>query len=385
MRTGVMRTIVRKSFAISPHKRNIYNIKEDKKRMRPKVMLVGFGIFGKVHYAALKLLEDQGKLTILCVVDSDPKKLLGIANGYSNFEEALALNPDIVCISTNTALHYTQLCTILEKNFEKKSSYPSLFIEKPIVETLEEALAIKRKFDSINFFDTAVCSCGYLIRFSKALKGALEYIQSQKAAIKSFDVVWQKKREPIRPSAGIHIDETTHAVDVIINYILPRLGIAVQKITITNLEPIYSLEIVDPIIQKKLYGNMSAVPMAQLSYNLLINNIPLQGFSSFIQSPMKRTIQIYLHNGDYMCVHFDKEGYDVIEINGVIKGTFSCLGKHGRVYLEWKSFLEYYSTKKKSDLLASLDDAIVDIAITEKLGDKHLNIPFSFSMKNLQL
>ncbi|MFC1710916.1 Gfo/Idh/MocA family oxidoreductase [Nanoarchaeota archaeon] len=351
----------------------------------PKVMVVGYGQMGKYHYNSLAELQKDERVQIGPVIDINKEKLSSLESNLvdTNFSRAFdKTRPDIVALATNTATHNNILETIV-----KSDQNPALFIEKPIVETSKDGIKIAEELREKGYGNEIPISFGYLIRQSLALKSAINYINSNKLKIKGFDVTWQKIRAPKRPSAGVHIDETTHSIDTILKYILPSTGNTSEAIILNNLVSKYDQSVVNVELQEQLYkGNKDKlIPMAQLEYDLSYSNIPIKGISSFMKLPFERNINISCEEKDQnplnVKVSFDKDRTDEVSVidhgRSIFYDNFSTAEiRKGNVFREWDSFLNYYNSNKITPDLATIENAVFDLKLTEAFGNKDLVFPY---------
>lgn len=102
-----------------------------------KAGVIGAGHLGKIH---LKLLDQSTKYDLVGFYDSDPKVSETITNelGYKSFPtmEALIDACDMVDVVTPTVHHFECAKKVIEAG-------KHLFIEKPITQTVEEAVALR--------------------------------------------------------------------------------------------------------------------------------------------------------------------------------------------------------------------------------------------------
>ncbi|MEC7839593.1 MAG: Gfo/Idh/MocA family oxidoreductase [Chlamydiota bacterium] len=338
----------------------------------PSVLLVGHGIFGAVHRKALEDLEKDGRVIISGVVDIDQCKLEGLSQRvFKNLNTALKKeNIDIVAVVTNTGDHANTIESVLEHK-----SNMDFFIEKSFVENVDQAKCLANRLSQ------SAVGFGFLIRQSPAIKAAIEYINKHQLKVEKVGVVWKKKRQPTRPSAGVHIDEACHSIDALLHYILPSIG-ACEFDSTVSIKPIktkYSNKIIDKVAQEKIYGKSFSKPMAEVSYNIEVNGIQIKGLSSFIKGPVERKITIDTMDKTRVEILFDKEVEglkgDHIRVN---KGTEQLISRSfsniNRVKSEWEEFLNYRQQKNRSFLVAGLYEAIRDLKITKALAMDEVSI-----------
>ncbi len=355
--------------------------------MLPKVLLVGCGQMGKAHLSALQLLQGERKVDSLVAVDNDSSRLAsldGSISGYDSLEVALGSeNPQIVVLATNTAVHGQNIKTILDYALQKGNS-PSLFVEKPFVESSAEVEKLRSKLERVGYGTTVPLAFAYLIRFSPVVEDAISYLHQTSVPIKNAEILWQKKRKPERPSAGIHIDETTHGIDTFC-YLLESSG---RKITSTVLEDKkadYDLSIVHAEAQQRLYGE-AHIPMARVRYRFSIDGVSLSGFSSFLDEPQRREMKLTLADNTTLCLSFDTQKKDIFQrynSGGQLVETkeYSLdTPQSNRVYQELAAMLNYHETTVRPQNLAGLEDAIRDVVVTEVLGREDLVLPYRFNV-----
>lgn len=340
--------------------------------MAKKIMLVGHGQMGKNHRKSLEALEKEGRAKIVSVVDIDAARLQDVDKSiaFTDIHEAMEkTKPDVAAVAASTAAHKQVIDDILEH------SAPALFVEKPIAGTSEDAAECAAKLKELGYESGIPVAFAYLIRHSPALKKAVEFAKERRVRPASFSVVWQKKRKPLRPSPGVHIDETTHAIDAIVSYFLPSAGIAADEITLQEARPSYSSSVIDTEKQLKLYkGDKSMLePMAEISYKMMCSGIPIEGISSFMREPFERTIHMIFENSCMARIGFDSSGKDsfvLLRDGKSSSASFYNTGKEktSKVYLQWDSFLKYCETGKASPELANISSALFDLNITEALG-----------------
>ena len=186
--------------------------------MAPKVLLVGCGQMGRNHLSALQLLQTEGRVGSLVAVDTDSSRLVSLSENvkkYGSLETALAIEkPELVVLATNTVVHGPNIKTILEY-ISKGGNSPSLFVEKPFVESSAEVRELQSQLEYVGYGASVPLAFAYLIRFSAAVDEAISSLRDAPVGLRDVEITWQKKRKPDRPSAGIHIDETTHGIDTL--------------------------------------------------------------------------------------------------------------------------------------------------------------------------
>lgn len=330
------------------------------------VMIVGLGFMGMNHLGNLKTLESEGLVQIVSVVDCDTRRLESIdVPGYAEIEEALAhTDPDIAVICTNTKTHLAVL-----KQLTEHSPQMAIFIEKPLAPSSAEAE------EAIKMLEGRKVTCGYLFRESPAAQAAIDHVKQCQLTVERVRTVWQKNRMekgPPRPSEGVHIDEATHPIDLIVNGILPQLGYPVGDITIESVsakrESQVGIPIVDRKMQESLYANDpdKLDPVAEVEYCLRVGEIPIEGFSSFAKGPQIREITLECSQQVTLTMRFDHQGGDELEIaTSGVKNILSFPAPN-KLLAEWRTFLN--PTDKNSWKISQLQDMLLDVQLTEALA-----------------
>ncbi len=340
-------------------------------KQTPSVLVVGHGFMGANHVKTLELLQQEGKVTIVGVVDTDPVRLKGIP--YPSFQDVQAacslLHPDIVVVVSNTQTHYDVIQQILD--FSDNACLPALLVEKPLVETAKQARELALVLKEKKYEREIPITCGYLFRNSPIINQSIDYIHQNRLKLEKVTVQWQKQRAPTRPSAGVHIDEATHPVDLVLNRIFPALGIASEPLSITCFKRDYNISIVDEKQQKALYVNEpdKLIPLALVEYEIKTPTISIQSFSSFATPPQVREITLHCSNSTALKLVYDKEQTDYLEIISPTQNKIMLLlKKPNKLLEEWRAFLDYYHSGVRTSDLASIQDMVTDIEITESLG-----------------
>ncbi len=352
-----------------------------------KVLIVGFGFMGENHFNNLKEIEKDGIVSIAGVIDNDSsrlsnKKLESIADRcFENIERAYASNNsyDIVVVVTNTTTHHAIIGELFKCCLKENKPFPALFVEKPLVETTQQAETIIQSLQSKGFGKTVPFTCGYLFRESPALDEAIKYFKDKSLNILKVRTIWQKLRDTKRPSAGVHIDEATHPIDVLVNYLFPVLGLPNQKVSLKVLKREYSKTIVNEALQAKFYGP-EHIPLATVDYTLTVGDISIEGHSSFKEAPQRREIWLECDKNTLIKIAFDDNKADSFTAYISGKEADSRLFKEpNKLLLEWQTFLNSQkSSAVNSPKIPSLHDTFVDIKITEALGKAEIDKECTF-------
>lgn len=176
-----------------------------------KIAVLGVGGWGQNHVRVLSYLRSEGYIDGVVVVDIDENRAKLIANRFgadwtSNYDDVLGRDDVIgVIIATPTRLHYEHAKQALEAG-------KHILVEKPLTETVEQALKLKELAKENNRLVTV----GFLLRFSTAirysrnacLRGELGKILTIMAKRTSY---W-----PNRPlDVGVIRDLAIHDIDLI--------------------------------------------------------------------------------------------------------------------------------------------------------------------------
>ena len=135
----------------------------------------------------------------------------------------------------------------LSKKYEKVAH---ILVEKPLVANSREGEIIQKLYAE----HKGCISSGYLFRQSPIISAGITYFNEYALTVKRILTVWQKNRMqkgPPRPSEGVHIDEATHPIDLIVNCILPQLGIREESVTILRASCKRQSEVGQIVDQKK--------------------------------------------------------------------------------------------------------------------------------------
>jgi predicted dehydrogenase len=123
-----------------------------------KIAIVGLGVIGKVHAAALK---EQGK-ALYAVCDTDPEKLLAFPEAlrFTDYETMLReAKPDAVHICTPHYLHAPMILSALEKNIHVLSEKPLCIHKEEIGRSSPRRHAPRRSSAFVSKTDTSRRIC----------------------------------------------------------------------------------------------------------------------------------------------------------------------------------------------------------------------------------
>lgn len=345
--------------------------------------MIGCGQMGFIHIQ--KLLENPN-IKRISVVDTNAFQLeqakLFFKNTliqyYEKIDEALIdiPVPAMCVIASNTAYHSGNLLRVILQ-YKNETKPPLLFIEKPLVASLEELNNIAPQLREYKGYVVG----GYLLRCSPVFKMVLDYLSANHLTINSIDINWIKKREPTRASAGVLTDETTHSFDLIFSYLLPKIGfpVKVEQIQLMQLEGIHSNTVVDIEKQKALYNTLVPAVLADVQYKLMLcgndeRTIIITGHSSFMSPTYDRTIIITCCDGTLVQCSFDinkMDHFSVIKDDKRLRhDSISC----DKVRLELDDAIALQLGRIPATTPAGLDDMTKDIQLTTVLEKKIVEI-----------
>lgn len=336
----------------------------------PSVLIVGNGFMGVNHLKNLEMLQEENLVRVAGIVDSDSNRLKNLSYlTFTDLHEACQkLDPDIVVVASNTKTHFDVIQTIL--NSCKKEKLPALFIEKPLVETSEQARELIQILENEGYPKHHPIICGYLFRFSPIVEEAIRYVKHHNLTIEGIEVRWQKQRVPTRPSAGVHMDEATHPIDLILNFLLPELGIAAKPVSLSCLSRKWDASIIDKKQQQSLYADQpeKLLPLAEVEFEMNIANLTIHSLSSFMRPPQIREVALNCSRDTKIVLSYDKDQTDQLMIS---KGNNTLITKiierPNKLLTEWRAFIDYYQTGNTSAVIPTLQDMLEDIRITEML------------------
>ncbi len=192
-----------------------------KKKIGPKmgkVLVFGVGYIGK-FYPEIMLDKLGFKQEQVIVIDIDEDKLRKVKKLYpkiSVFTDTASLQKykaKQAFVLVNTPNHYEVLyqCKIL--------GIENVFVEKPLVYTLEELKEVKK----LNFNQLYV---GYLINGAEIVGELNKFISKNKLIVSSAKSWWGKNRYPAkRPVGGDAEEEMTHPLGLITSVVNSANGI----------------------------------------------------------------------------------------------------------------------------------------------------------------
>jgi len=184
--------------------------------MKPKIVLVGVGKFGKNHLRILKELEKDGLCTLYGVVDKRDDVLENIRENYkvattSNLGEFLKSDIDTVDIVTPADTHFKvcQECLIAGKH---------VFVEKPLTTNYAEA----KKLAQLAADKDRILMAGPIYRYNPAVKKIKELMDlGELGKIYYMFGHYMSFKDP-RVEVGALLNLAVHHIDIY-DYLLEEL------------------------------------------------------------------------------------------------------------------------------------------------------------------
>lgn len=184
--------------------------------MKPKIVLVGVGKFGKNHLRVLKELEKDELCTLYGVVDKRDDVLESIRKNYnvattSSLAEFLKADIDAVDIVTPADTH-SEVCQ------ECLAAGKHVFVEKPLATKYAEA----RKLIQLTADKDRILMVGLIYRYNPAVKKIKELIDLEKLGkIYYMYGHYMGFKEP-RAEVGALLNFAVHHIDIY-DYLLEEL------------------------------------------------------------------------------------------------------------------------------------------------------------------
>jgi len=184
--------------------------------MKPKIVLVGVGKFGKNHLRVLKELEKDELCTLYGVVDKRVEILESVRRDYnvattSSLAEFLKADIDAVDIVTPADTHF-KVCK------ECLAAGKHVFVEKPLATKYAEA----RKLIQLTADKDRILMVGLICRYNPAVKKIKELIDLEKLGkIYYMYGHYMGFKEP-RAEVGALLNFAVHHIDIY-DYLLEEL------------------------------------------------------------------------------------------------------------------------------------------------------------------
>jgi len=184
--------------------------------MKPKIVLVGVGRFGKNHLRVLKELENDGLCTLYGVVDKRVEVLESVRENYgvlttSNLTEFLKNDIDGIDIVTPSDTHF-KICK------ECLAAGKHVFVEKPLTTSYAEAKELVRFAAEKD----RILMVGHIFRYNPAVKKIRELMKlGELGEIYYMFGHYMGFKEP-RSDVGALLNFTVHHIDIY-DYLLDEM------------------------------------------------------------------------------------------------------------------------------------------------------------------
>jgi predicted dehydrogenase len=322
--------------------------------MKPKIVLVGVGKFGKNHLRVLKELEKDGLCTLYGVVDKRDDILENVRRNYnvtttSNLTEFLKTDIDAVDIVTPADTHF-EVCK------ECLAAGKHVFVEKPLAIKYAEA----RKLVQFAADKNRILMVGLIYRYNPAVKKIKELIDLEKLGkIYYMYGHYMGFKEP-RAEVGALLNFAVHHIDIY-DYLLEELP---EEVTCSVAYFLGRENFEDLAVLVLRYGN-GAVGVIESGWLPPGNyrDLTVVGSKKSVTSDLSKQTVI-LHD-----IRMEKNN-----------GTFKAIDKGALTLdvkfeeplkLELKDFIECIKTEKKP--IADVETASRTVIIAEKaLESAHL-------------
>lgn len=184
--------------------------------MKPKIILIGAGKFGKNHLRVLRELEKEKQCTFYGVVDKRKEILERLSKEYgletaTELATFLKKDVDAVDVVTPADTHF-QIC------HRCLSAGKHIFVEKPLTTNYTEAVKLARFADE----KKRVLSVGLIYRYNPAVRRIKELISNGELG-KIYYVMghYMGFKEP-RTDVGALLNFTVHHIDIY-DYLLEQV------------------------------------------------------------------------------------------------------------------------------------------------------------------
>lgn len=184
-----------------------------------KALVIGFGKMGMLHTSILNTVIQPNEIFVIepiSLLRNFIRKAIPSLNVFSNLNDIDLKSIDLAIITSPTGSHYEIISKIIEYNV-------NIFVEKPIVSSLEECNSLLQLIKKINY--QKVIMVGNCYRFSDSFEQAKKIINEINLNIKSFyatffssDVLrmnkgWRYKEGKI--GSGVILDLGIHVIDLV--------------------------------------------------------------------------------------------------------------------------------------------------------------------------
>jgi predicted dehydrogenase len=322
--------------------------------MKPKIVLVGVGKFGKNHLRVLKELEKDGLCTLYGVVDKRDDILENVRRNYnvtttSNLTEFLKTDIDAVDIVTPADTHF-EVCK------ECLAAGKHVFVEKPLATKYAEA----RKLVQFAADKDRILMVGLIYRYNLAVKKIKELVDlGELGKIYYMFGHYMGFKEP-RAEVGALLNFAVHHIDIY-DYLLEELP---EEVTCSVAHFLGRENFEDLAILVLRYGN-GAVGIIEGSWLPPGNyrDLTIVGSKKSVTSDLSKQTVI-LHD-----IRVEKNNGTIKAID---KGALTLDAKiEEPLKLELKDFIECVKTGRKP--IADAETASRTVMIAEKaLESAHL-------------
>ncbi len=296
--------------------------------MKPRIVLVGTGRFGKNHLRNLILLDKKKVLKLVGVVDVNKKTLLSIEKEYkvktsTQYRDFLEI-ADAFDVVTPAATHYK-----IVKFFLKNNKH--VFVEKPLSFSTKEA----KELTSLAKQNRKILQVGHIFRYNSAVDVLKKIIKKQGIPF-LIKGEFLQSREPKSDVGAIF--NYLHLFDILDN-ILEQQPLKIRS---------YSNQF-DKIIKKE---TNATVFLQYRDTNVILN-------MGWIPSGKYRTLSMYFKKNHVIC-DLEKQIVEIYE-NNKLKTTISPKHKEP-LLLELDEFARCVRTNKQPKASGLVGTRVVNMA-----------------------
>lgn len=296
--------------------------------MKPKIVLVGAGRFGKNHLRNLSLLDKKKVLKLVGVVDVDKKLLSSIEKEYkvktsTQYRDFLEI-ADAFDIVTPASSHYK-----IVKFFLKNNKH--VFVEKPLSFSTKEA----KELTLLAKQNRKILQVGHIFRYNSAVD-ILQKIIKKHGAPFLIKGEFLQSREPKSDVGAIF--NYLHLFDILDNILEQR------PIKISSYSNLF-----DKIIKKE---TNATVFLQYRDTNVILN-------MGWIPSGKYRTLSMYFKKNHAIC-DLEKQIVEIYE-DGKLKSTISPEHKEP-LLLELDEFARCVRTNKQPKANGLVGTRVVNMA-----------------------
>jgi predicted dehydrogenase len=192
--------------------------------MKPRIVLIGVGRFGKNHLRVLKELEEEGLCTLYGVVDLQIDVLENIRRAYNviistDFRDFLTEDVDAVDIVTPANTHF-EICK------ECLNAGKHVFVEKPLATSYVEA----KKLVQMSREQGKILMVGHIFRYNPAVQKIKELIEKKEVGEIYYMFGHFMGLNDPRLDVGALYNYAVHHIDIY-DYLLEKLPEEVMSCT----------------------------------------------------------------------------------------------------------------------------------------------------------